>query len=427
MGPSGLYYDVHNLANLLVALPIAGAMNLLGNLVSRDLSIIGKFIFSLTGLVWCSLAVLFYFKTCLLLKMKKEESFFSALMLAFCTVIFQYSSLNYEGNIYLFSAIGSFYFYKKYFLEGNGKDLLFFGLLLGLSANSRDMDGIMIVLYALAGVSHFIKKELKTADLKYFLVGFLPGMLLFSFYNYLRTGSFFKLALFYGLEQKEWGTINPVNPFWEGFLGQLFSPGFSIFLYSPLLLLTLFGMWRYRDKFSWESKAILLGTLFLTICAVSKIPNWKGFSGVGNRYTYLFTPFLFLSLPLLLEEKGVMKKLAMGLAAWGALLQLSLTSINWKPLLITVMENPGSSRSLTGSVWFLGLKEFVSRLFLVESTTDLSMLSPASQYASETYYTWWMRIVPMGGSLWMSLLVGAILATAIVLLGRIVFSDVVLG
>ncbi|MFT6068152.1 MAG: hypothetical protein ACJAT2_003072 [Bacteriovoracaceae bacterium] len=416
MGPSGLYYDVHNLANLLVAVPIAGVMNLLSLITGKDLDLLGKFSFSLTGIIWCTLSILFYFKTCLLFKVGKKVAYLSSLFLGFSTVVFQYSSLNYEGNLYLFASIGSFYFYKRYFLMKEVKSLFYLGLLLGISANSRDLAGIMILFYSLISLSHFLKKELPLRDFLYFLGGFLPLIFLFSYYNYLRTGSLFKLALIHGLEQKEWGSINPVNPFWEGLMGQLFSPGFSLFIYSPLLAISLVGMFKYKSKFTKESLVLILGTLMATLCVVAKIPNWMGFSGVGNRYTYTLIPLLFLGLPFILEENGVLKKGGLFFGSLGVLLQVSLSSINWKPLLISVMDStdPHSAWTLEGSVWFLGLKEFFKRLLFIKSDIDLSMLSRASQYTSETFYSWWMRIVPMGGSLWMSLLVGGILLFGII-------------
>jgi hypothetical protein len=112
----------------------------------------------------------------------------------------------------------------------------------------------------------------------------------------------------------------------------------------------------------------------------------------------------------------VLKKGGLFFGSLGVLLQVSLSSINWKPLLISVMDStdPHSAWTLEGSVWFLGLKEFFKRLLFIKSDIDLSMLSRASQYTSETFYSWWMRIVPMGGSLWMSLLVGGILLFGII-------------
>ncbi|MGC9326897.1 MAG: phospholipid carrier-dependent glycosyltransferase [Candidatus Hinthialibacter sp.] len=107
-------------------------------------------------------------------------------------------------------------------------------------------------------------------------------------YNYARFGS---MAATGYEDQPE--KIRFLTPLLVGLHGFLFTPGRSLFLYSPPLILALFGAGAL-----WRSDRVLAGGVFLLIAGylgvMSKWQNWAGGYDWGPRHIYQITPFLAL-------------------------------------------------------------------------------------------------------------------------------------
>jgi len=117
----------------------------------------------------------------------------------------------------------------------------------------------------------------------------IPWILVFAaifFYNEYRFGSIVSTGY---EDQPE--KIRFITPFLVGLHGFLFTPGRSVFLYSPPLILALLGINRF-----WKKDAWLAGSVFLLIVgylgAMSKWQNWAGGYDWGPRHVYQITPFL---------------------------------------------------------------------------------------------------------------------------------------
>ncbi|MBN2329517.1 MAG: phospholipid carrier-dependent glycosyltransferase [Candidatus Omnitrophica bacterium] len=107
-------------------------------------------------------------------------------------------------------------------------------------------------------------------------------------YNYIRFGS---MAATGYEDQPE--KIRFLTPLLAGLHGFLFTPGRSVFLYSPPLILAIFGAGAL-----WRSDRRLAGGVFLLIAGylavMSKWQNWAGGYDWGPRHIYQITPFLAL-------------------------------------------------------------------------------------------------------------------------------------
>ncbi len=124
------------------------------------------------------------------------------------------------------------------------------------------------------------------------------------------------------------------TPLWRGMAGLLLSPGSSVIVYSPLLLLApagLIALWRKRRA---ETLAIVsLAATFLLF--YSKFDGWSGlWSAPGPRYLYLLVPLLLLPLGLWLDGLDARaRKLAWGavavLAAGGIWVQFVSIFVRW--------------------------------------------------------------------------------------------------
>jgi hypothetical protein len=121
------------------------------------------------------------------------------------------------------------------------------------------------------------------------------------------------------------------NPLWVGVRGFLFSPGLSVFVYSPLLLLAPFGMrelWR-----RWPAECVaFLGVAVSLLLFHSKFDRWTGlWSAPGPRYLFLAVPILMLPLGLWIDagQKGRRWLAVVPLAAAGFFVQVVTSGAAW--------------------------------------------------------------------------------------------------
>jgi hypothetical protein len=124
-------------------------------------------------------------------------------------------------------------------------------------------------------------------------------------------------------------------PLLKGLRGFLLSPGVSVFLYSPLLLLlpwSGFALAR-RDRAFF---ALCLGTSLWLLLFYSKWDYWPGLpTAPGPRYLFAVAPLLLISLgPWLDDARGRVPWRALsGLAVVGAIVQAGLLLAEWRAVL----------------------------------------------------------------------------------------------
>jgi hypothetical protein len=138
------------------------------------------------------------------------------------------------------------------------------------------------------------------------------------------------------------------NPFHVGFLGALFAPEKSIFLFDPLLVLTLLMVAFVWKRFRPEIKAYLIAVLLLLLAYISfyaKYTVWSGDFAWGDRYVSTAAELAaFISVPLLLRHRKdlgrVIWTIGVGLIGVSALIQMASLAF-WLPLEIYQMETLG--------------------------------------------------------------------------------------
>jgi hypothetical protein len=86
------------------------------------------------------------------------------------------------------------------------------------------------------------------------------------------------------------------SPVWQGLAGLLFSPGASVFLYSPVVVLAppaLWRLWRTDRPTAW-----LLGApTVLLLLLYAQLGNWVGGRSYGGRYLVAVLPLCCAVLP----------------------------------------------------------------------------------------------------------------------------------
>ncbi len=121
------------------------------------------------------------------------------------------------------------------------------------------------------------------------------------------------------------------TPLYVSLFGFLLSPGHSVFVYSPLLLMApwaLRRLWRER-----RAETLVILALCLTfLLSFARFSGWTGlWSAPGPRYLLLAVPLLLLPLGLALDRSGSRAAWACvaGLAVLGVCIQLALMSVSW--------------------------------------------------------------------------------------------------
>jgi hypothetical protein len=173
-------------------------------------------------------------------------------------------------------------------------------------------------------------------------------------YQFYRFGSFTNTYVsLFAKEQRMADPTLPANfpwstPFHEGFLGPLFKPEKSIFLFDPLLILAIVLLVALWKRLSPEVRAYAVTSLLLLlgyICFYARYTFWAGDFAWGDRYVSTSAEVAaLLAVPLLLryreELSGWIWRGGIVLIAASLIVQLASLAF-WLPLEIYQMETLG--------------------------------------------------------------------------------------
>ncbi len=125
------------------------------------------------------------------------------------------------------------------------------------------------------------------------------------------------LTEFFGGLQRGWLGL----PAWIGFRGLVFSPGKSLFLYSPFLILGLVSIPLFIRRHGWRGALyIVVPMLFIAIYSLKRV--WDG-GGWGPRYMVPMVPFLaIVAAPLLAAAWRHVPRLLLSFLLLAALVQV---------------------------------------------------------------------------------------------------------
>ena len=353
----------------------------------------------LTGLVTLWLLELFQFT--------RPQAVAGALALLLCTTHLHYTQNMMENNYILLLTLTGLTFQYEWLLNGNQRSLQIGSAAFGLNLLTRLTTGIdlaaggifLLLVMLFRGESlRAIWQKARTYVVTAFPI-YAFFFLIDRVYQYYRFGSFLNTYVtVFGQQQRE---LNPSllanypfeTPFHVGFFGALFAPEKSIFLFDPLLLLTvlivLAGGWK---AFSPTVKAYLASTCLLLvvyICFYARYTVWSGDSAWGDRYVSSAAQLVaFLSVPLLLRYRSTLApsvwRLGLVLIALSAAVQFASVAF-WLSLEIYQMTTLGHP---TFVVWlrFKNIVAFALGKMDAWGLTNSDMLTDPWDYVHIT--TW---------------------------------------
>ena len=315
-----------------------------------------------TNILVTVLTALICFRFLRQLRFGVRQSVIGVLTLLLATTHLHYTQNMMENNyIFLLTLAGISYQYE-WLLTGNRRALLIGSAALGLNLLTRLTTGLDLLASGLFILLVLWLEDTRSTELwqrcKTYVLTATPVYALFALldrvYQYYRFGSFFNTYVsIVAREARERDPSLPITypfekPFHEGFLGALFAPEKSIFLFDPLLILMIvlaFVAWKY---FAPAVKAyVLAGCLLLLayICFYARYTVWSGDFAWGDRYVSTSVELaVLLAIPLLLRHRQQVGRLvwAAGIAllAIGTVIQLA-SLFFWLPLEIYQMESLG--------------------------------------------------------------------------------------
>ncbi|HLZ40652.1 MAG TPA: hypothetical protein VKQ11_06815 [Candidatus Sulfotelmatobacter sp.] len=291
-----------------------------------------------------------------------KEAVAGVLALMFCTTHLHYTQNMQENNYIMLMTLVGFSYQYEWLRTGSARALGIGSAALGLNLLTRvttalDLVAAGIFLVAMLWFDRVRGRELwgralaycKVAAPIYFLFGFVERV-----YSFYRFGSWTQtyIPIFARVSREQDPSLPPnfpwSTPFHEGVLGALFKPEKSIFLFDPLLVLTLLLIVLLWKRLGAEVRAYIVASLLLLIgyiCFYARYTYWAGDFSWGDRYVSSAVQMVaLLGLPLLLRYRANLGRwvwsVGMIFIVVSFIIQLASLAF-WLPLEIYQMETLG--------------------------------------------------------------------------------------
>jgi hypothetical protein len=296
------------------------------------------------------------------LRFSVRECVLGVLALLFCTTHLHYTQNMMENNYIMLLTLTGFSFQYEWLRTGSRRALLVGCAALGLNLLTRLTTGLDLMaggvfLLLVLWFEQVRGRVLWQRFVSYCKVAapvYAFFMMADRLYQFYRFGSFTNTYVsLFAKEQRLLDPTLPANfpwstPFHEGFLGALFKPEKSIFLFDPLLVLALLLLMVLWKRLSPEVRAYGVTSLLLLLAYISfyaRYTFWAGDFAWGDRYVSTSVELaMLLAVPLLLryrENVGAwMWRGGMALIAASLVVQLASLAF-WLSLEIYQMETLG--------------------------------------------------------------------------------------
>ncbi len=308
------------------------------------------------------LTALVCFRFLRLLRFSTRQSVAGVMALLFCTTHLHYTQNMMENNYIMLLTLAGLRFQYEWLLTGSGRALLVGSAAFGLNLLTRLTTGLDLLaggvfLLLLLWFDDVRGRALWQRFVTYAKTAapvYMFFLLIDRWYQYYRFGSFFNTYVsVFAREARMLNPSLPANYPWElpfhvGFLGALFKPEKSIFLFDPLLLLTVLVSVLAWKRFHCDVKAYVITAWLLVlayICFYARYTVWSGDFAWGDRYVSSAAELAaFISVPLLLRHRVELGKLVwwIGTALIVVSCAIQLASLAfWLPLEIYQMDTLG--------------------------------------------------------------------------------------
>lgn len=243
------------------------------------------------------------------LKLKHKQALLISFLALVSTNLFVLSKHSAAHMMFVAFLVTSFYLLKVFSRTKKLKHILFSGLSYGVVVISYNSTFALPLLSYILYYVLLTRPKLSRAGLKktvtsaiVFLLAVLPFFMIHAAYERLKipTGASVVSPVFLTNYAKNYLFSFPISIFIEGLWGQLFSPGRSFFLFSPLLVLPILFWHKIKKGFVPELAVFILlsvtyiffyATQYYYLADTGYTPAWHGESSWGPRYLSPLIPF----------------------------------------------------------------------------------------------------------------------------------------
>jgi hypothetical protein len=411
VAPNGRFYAGHEIGNTLFMLPTAFVNVMLENLASKFVSLetiekAQQFILSFQAGIYSSItATLFFAMLRVGFNQTVIPSFIATICLVLTTFFWTYSRNLFDGVLCTTLLTTSFFLLVRYRQTKQSGLIISCFLALGFAFITR----ISMVLAILVTFTYLLiyRQTSITQKLREFTLGgitLVPFIIWQFWYNFLRTGIIYKSPVqtsVYAVNNAMDGNIL------VGLSGLLFSPGKSIFIYAPLLLISVFLFSRFYRQYPKEGIYIAALTIIWFLLH-ARLRSWYGASGWGPRHLITILPIMFLPFAVNLEyiwQKVTLRITTLCFAGFGFLLSLSSIISNWHFRMMYAVEQNiaddqnfvwGFSHNQAIDMLYAGVGNIIRMINKAPIIVLQNTYSEANEYASSTLNLWSNSLIYAG-------------------------------
>jgi hypothetical protein len=292
----------------------------------------------------------------------QKQSIAGVMALLFCTTHLHYTQNMMENNYIMLLTLVGFSFQYEWLRSGSRRALFAGSCALGLNLLTRLTTGLDLIA---VGVFLLFTLWLEKTEASKFwqrLVAYtkvaapvyLFFLLIDRVYQFYRYGSF--TNTYVSVFAREYHQLDPTlpatfpwsTPLHVGVLGALFQPEKSIFLFDPLLILSIVLLAWLWERLTPELRAYSVTSLLLLLAYIffyARYTFWSGDFAWGDRYVSTTVELAtLLAVPLLMRFRDVLGtnvwRAGCALVAVSLIIQLASLAF-WLPLEIYQMETFG--------------------------------------------------------------------------------------
>jgi len=431
--PNGRTYASHEFGNIFLLIPTAGANYALGALLTsyglapERVEKVQQFTVSFQAGLYAALTLLFLY---LILveefALTGRQAFAACVFLGTCTFFWTYSRSLFDGVLCALLLTAALRCLLRFQRTGKTIDALAAFGLLGLAVDTR-LSMSLPVVAGLGFVALFCTGR-QLQGLCAAIVALAPFAAWQLWYNHVRTGSPFVSPV----QTLQYAANNALDgDLGAGLVGLLFSPGKSLFVYAPFLILSVMvfpAFWRKHRP----AAAFILVVAVMWLLLHAKLRSWYGAWGWGPRHFITVLPVL--AIPALVFAPSLWCR------GWGRLVIVAMAVAGFVLASASLVGNYHyrmGLRSQSGTlgdqlfVWSLsqgqpgdmlaGAMNNVRVVLGIGEPASLPAASDINNYASNRINMWWYTM-PQAGVPRMAvvILACALLVALILATGRLV-------
>jgi len=349
-GRGGHFYAAQPFLPSLLHVPGAALHTLLGHLgPSPEIArVLDAFACHLAGSLVGAFVVWLFYLLCLRHGASQSIALFAAALLAVGSIVWVYARSPFTEIVQIACFTGFFLELSKLLGRLDDRTALLVGLWAGMLVNTKYIYGLSLPgAFLVVLLVHWREIRPLARACVFAALGLVPGALMALAYNFVRFGSVFNTG-YKGVT----GVLveNVLVSLW----GFFFSPGKSLFLYTPPLLLALLGFGCFWRAHRATALAILL-TVFPVLLFYARFPSWPGDWAWGPRYAVFAVPVLLLpAVSFLSSMRWPRRSLAVGVLAIGIFVQVLGNAFYWDHYLRIALDvrtkwlgQPNRTASLT--------------------------------------------------------------------------------